>query len=301
MSTSSSVVQFDHVNEKFRHVLQLTDAQRLSFLQEDRWIGYDRAKVVMELLTSLLNAPTRIRPRNYLLIGEPNNGKTTVVRRFVEQCGQPYADENVDPVKPIILTQSPPTPDEKGLYASILDQFWSPYRASSTALVLRNQAVQELRSCRTRLIIIDEFHNLLAGTKTKQGEVMNAIKYLSNVCAVPIIGVGTSNAVQVLHTDPQHSSRFQVLPLPLWEANEEFQKLLKGFESVLPLRKRSDLRHPTKAGLLHLNSGGVLGDLQALLQELAKQAITEGTEEITEAAIRLRGPYRSSKLRGMAA
>ncbi|BCO27332.1 hypothetical protein MIZ03_2220 [Rhodoferax lithotrophicus] len=66
---------------------------------------------------------------------------------------------------------------------------------------------------------------------------MNAIKLLCNELAIPIVGVGTREAVRVLHTDPQHASRFEVMNLPLWELNKEFQQLLVGFEKVLPLKK----------------------------------------------------------------
>lgn len=301
MSSPTSSGPYDHVNEKFRHVMQLTDAQRLAFIEEDRWVGYGRAKEVLDVFTGVLNAPSRIRPKNYLLIGEPNNGKTTLMYRFAQQCGEPFIDEEREAVKPVIIAQAPPTPDEKGLYATILDQFWTAYRATSPAITLRNQVVQQLRDCKVRMIFIDEFHSLLGGTRKKQGEVMNAIKYLSNVCGVPIIGIGTANAVQVLYTDPQHTSRFEVLSLPLWDADEKFQTLLAGFESVLPLRKASHLSTVRLASLLHTNSGGVLGDLQFLLQELAKNAIKTGIEQITEDAIRARGMYRTAKLRGKAA
>jgi hypothetical protein len=104
------------------------------------------------------------------------------------------------------------------------------------------------------------------------------LKYLCNELAIPIVGVGTREAVQVLHTDPQHASRFDVITLPTWELTKEFQRILVGFEKVLPLKKSSRLHEPDLATLLHAICQGNLGDLHRLLVECAKVAIKNGQE-----------------------
>ena len=296
MSTTSVEVElgasFGHVHEKHRHLLTMSDADRLAFLEMDRWIGYGRAREILDLFTRLMDTGPKIRPRNYLLVGEPNNGKTTIVRRFETLHGAGYVDENVDPVKPVHVAESPPSADEKGLYVSILERFWAPYKATSSAAALRYQVVHQLRACKTRILFIEEFHSLLAGSTRKQREVMNAIKLMSNETAIPIVGIGTAAAVRVLHTDPQHSSRFDVLPLPLWPLDQDFQRLLAGFERVLPLRKQSELARPQMATLVHASTGGNLGNVQRLLAACAAEAIEKGEERISEEMIRARGLFR---------
>lgn len=120
---------------------------------------------------------------------------------------------------------------------------------------------------------IDEFNSLLIGSAIKQREVMNTIKLLCNELAIPIVGVGTREAVLALHTDPQHASRFDVVTLPLWELNQDFQRLLAGFEKVLPLKNPSKLHEPELAGLIHSISEGNMGNLHRLLVECATDAI----------------------------
>ena len=266
--------------------MSYSDVQRLDFIEQPRWIGYKRANLVLDSLKALMQKPRQPRMPNLLIIGEPNNGKTTLIQRFVDLHGEGFVNENSDPVKPVIVAEAPPTPDEKGLYISILERFWAPYRASAPASQLRYQVVHQLRECGVRMLIIDEFHSLLIGTPVKQREVMNAIKLLCNEVGIPIVGVGTRNAVQVLHTDPQHSSRFDVLPLPLWKLDEEFQELLGKFEGVLPLKKPSLLGDPEKATMVHAICDGNLGNLQRLLSACAKEAIKSGKEEITQEIIR---------------
>lgn len=274
-------MKYDHIHADFRHVMALSDAERLAFLDQPRWIGYHRAQQILDTLQGLMIKPARPRMPNLLIVGEPNNGKTTIVRRFKDLCGQPYVNEEVQPVKPVIVAEAPPNADEKGLCISILEQFWAPHRASDPAAKLRYQVIHLMRSVKCRILVIDEFHSLLTGTPVKQREVMNAIKLLCNELAIPVVGVGTREAVRVLHTDSQHASRFDVVSLPLWELKEDFQRLLVSFEKVLPLKERSELHRPQTASALHAISQGNLGDLHRLLVECALEAIRSGSERIT--------------------
>ena len=115
------------MHEQFRYVCELSDAQRIAFLDEPRWVGYSHAKFVMDTLVGLMNKPKRPRMPNLLLVGDSNNGKSTIIRRFETLCGTGYVDEESEAVRPIVIAESPPGADEKGLYISILSQFWSPF------------------------------------------------------------------------------------------------------------------------------------------------------------------------------
>ena len=276
---------YDHIHPDFRHVMGMTDKERIDFMDQPRWISYRLAQQILDNLQGLMHKPSKPRMQNLLIVGESNNGKTTLVRRFKDLCGKGHVDENSDPVKPIIVAEAPPSADEKGLYISILECFFTPYRATDPASKLRYQVIHLFRLCHVKLLIIDEFHSLLTGTPVKQREVMNAIKLLCNELAIPIVGVGTREAVRVLHTDPQHASRFEVMNLPLWELNKDFQQLLAGFEKVLPLKKPSKLHTPELASLLHTMSEGNMGNLHQLLIKCATEAITSGKEQIDKAII----------------
>lgn len=276
---------YQHIHADFRHILLLSDKERIAFLDEPRWIEYRLAKQIQDTLYGLLNKPARPRMPNLLIVGDSNNGKTTIIRRFCDVYGQGYVNDEAEPVKPIILAEAPPTADEKGLYLSILSRFFTPSRPSDPVSKLRYQVIHLFRSCHVRMLIIDEFHSLLTGSAIKQREVMNAIKLLCNELAIPIVGVGTKEAVRVLHTDPQHASRFDVINLPAWQLDKEFQQLLVGFERILPLKHPSRLHQPELALLIHTISEGNIGNLYRLLVECATQAINSGSETITKEII----------------
>ncbi len=286
---------YDHIHQDFRHVLALSDRERMEFLDKPRWIGYQGAQQILSTLEELLLKPARPRMLNLLLVGDPNNGKTTIVRRFMDVSGQAYVNEDAEAVKPVILAEAPPSADEKGLYISILERLFTPYRATDPIAKLRYQVIHLFRACKVRMLIIDEFHSLLTGSAIKQREVMNSIKLLCNELAIPIVGVGTREAVRVLHTDPQHASRFDVISLPTWELNADFQRLLAGFEKVLPLKKPSKLHQPALAMPLHTISDGNLGNLHRLLVECAREAIKDGREQIDKALIESKAWVRPTR------
>ncbi|WP_183353949.1 TniB family NTP-binding protein [Geomonas silvestris] len=276
---------YDHIHPDFRHVMGLSGIERIAFLDQPRWIGYKHAKQITDTLLGLMLKPTRPRMPNLLIVGDPNNGKTTIVRRFRETCGNGYVNDDSEPVKPVILAEAPPSADEKSLYISILERFFTPYRATDPVYKLRYQVIHLLRLCHTKILIIDEFHSLLTGTAVKQREVMNALKLLCNELGIPIVGVGTREAVRVLHSDPQHASRFDVVSLPLWSLDADFQRLLAGFETVLPLRRPSKLSDPNLATLLHAICEGNIGNLHRLLVECSVEAIRTGKEQIDKSIV----------------
>jgi len=124
---------------------------------------------------------------------------------------------------------------------------------------------------------------------------MNTIKLLCNELSIPIVGVGTRDAVRVLHMDPQHASRFDVIALPLWQLNVDFQRLIVGFEQILPLKRASKLHLPETASIIHSISEGNIGNVHRLLVECAIEAIQSGSEVIDKKIIESKSWLRPTR------
>ncbi len=178
---------YEHVAPQYRHVLGLSDRERLAFVDREVLLPYPAAEEIRKRLLRLLVMPKRTRMGNLLIVSKSNNGKTGIIKRFQEEYGQPFANDDNKPVKPVIVAEAPPSADEKALYLSILEEFKAPYRLTAPAVQLGYQVLHLLRQCSTRMLIIDELHSLLAGSARRQSEVMNAIKRLCNQLQIELM------------------------------------------------------------------------------------------------------------------
>ena len=109
---------------------------------------------------------------------------------------------------------------------------------------------------------------------------MNAVKYLSNELQIPLVGVGTLEAVRAIQADPQLARRFYRAELPLWRMGREYRKLLASFERMLPLQRPSQLAKDPLATKLLAMTEGTIGELSTLLKSAAIYAVRTGTERI---------------------
>jgi len=276
--------QYSHLNNNFQHLLNLNKEDRIKSLYNPIWINYPRTTQIIQLLKQMMERPKKPRMQNLLIIGDSNMGKTSIIVEFCK-LHQDYTLEDEEGmsvvVKPIILAQSPSKADEKGLYISILEKFWTPFRSTDTLAKLRSQTLYLMRECNVKMLVLDEIHHLLSGTPIQQRTVMQALKSLGNELMIPIIGVGIKSASLVLSSSPELASRFDLITLTKWELDKNFRGLLNSFEKRLPLKKASLLSSKEKATLLYMISRGNLGNLHRLLIECTKFAISKNIEEIT--------------------
>ena len=180
-----------------------------------------------------------------------------------------------------MMVQAPPIPDEGRLYNNILHMLFAEYRENDRPARKYAQVLKLAKSVGLKMLIIDEIHDILAGSTKKQHEFLNVIKNLSNELMIPIVGVGTKDALRALQTDPQLSNRFEPVIIPKWTMDQEFLRLLASFEKVLPLKKPSQLFDNDISQKLLSMSEGYIGELSRILTKAAIASITTQTEQIT--------------------
>ncbi|NMM50315.1 TniB family NTP-binding protein [Marinigracilibium pacificum] len=271
----------DHLNSKLiEFVRKASDQERIESIRQSHWIGYPVAKSILKGLNDLLNYPQVHRMPNLLLVGDSNNGKTALLNQFGQYHQSFLNKETGELIVPVVLIQSPPEPDEKRFYNSILETLYAPYKTSENAERRQQRVIHLLRKLNTKLLIIDEIHHILAGTIGKQRTFLNVIKYLSNELRISIVGAGTKDAFNAIQTDPQLANRFIPKVLPKWTNDEDFLRLLLSFETALPLKKPSNLIEGSLSQKILYMSEGLIGEISAILELASILAIESKIEKI---------------------
>lgn len=270
-----------HIHEKFRHIAHLSDKERLKFIDTPHWIGYTTANKAIDIMQGLMNKVRQHCMPNLLIIGESNTGKTTILDRFSRKFGNSYIKDDLDLVVPVVHIQAPPSANEKDLHIAILTTFVLQWDPDDTVISLRYRAINALRQCHVKLVIIDEVQYWLNGTKTEQQHLMNCIRFLSNELRLPFVLSGDPEAEELITLHHQYAGRFDVLSIPTWQNDDEFKHVVGNFERILPLKEPSNLTEPEKLNLIYSVSEGKIGGVRRLLSECATNAIKQGKENIT--------------------
>lgn len=263
--------------------LELSDKERLYHIEEDKWIGYPIALDIIDKLETLLNYPKKNRMPGLLIIGDTNNGKTSIIKRFASKYKAFKDSEKYDATQiRVISTQAPSGPDVGHLYSRILELFAVPYNSTEKVPKKEEMIRNYLNKCGAKMLIIDEIHNILSGPISKQKQFMNTLKNLSNDLQIAIVLSGIKDALYATNTDPQINNRFKPIFLTKWKLNKDFLSLLAGIEKTLPLKKASNLA-TTKAVALKIYdlSEGNIGEVFDLIVSASELAIKSQSEQIT--------------------
>jgi len=272
-----------HLAPEAHAALALSDDERISFLAEDRWIDYPRARKALQELERLLASPKRTRMPSLLIHGESNIGKSMIIQKFLRD--HPHREFNEESgllELDVLAVEMPAAPTERRFYGQLLLALNAPYRPGDRLAAVEFTALTLLRQVAPKVIVVDEVHNLLAGSAREQRASLNLLKFLSNQVPCSIVALGTRDALAAVQTDPQIASRFPGLELPRWQENEDLRGFLAGFERQLPLRQASKLSdNRALVSRIMSATSGITGDIAALLSRAAEAAIRTKTERIT--------------------
>ncbi len=293
---------YAHLHASVRpHAAESSEA-RIRRIRTDRWITYARAETALSKLEDLLTFPKRTRMPNLLLVGPTNNGKTMIVEKFRRTHPPAAANAAEDGAAyiPVLKVQMPAGPDEPRFFGAILDEIGYPHSLSDRASKRQDTAVRMLRETRVQVLVIDEVHNLLSGSRLQQRRLLNLLRWLGNELQIPLVAVGTAEALRAVQSDDQLANRFEPVGLPPWRNGEQYQQLLSTLEAVLPLRRPSQLSSSALAEKILSASEGILGEVVTIVTKAAAHAVTSGTESITARVLDQTGFIAPSQRRRVA-
>src|SRR3989338_3397217 len=141
------------------------------------------------------------------IYGRSGAGKSRMAQKFLQMHPQKSLLEKE--VFPVVKVDCPTPFSVKELTSDFLKVYGYPAYLRGTAWQLRDRLIHCITKCDTKLIIIDEIQHIIesrsgiANGRTIQN--MDYIKQLSNVVRVPIVIVGTEEAL------PVFSANFQIM------------------------------------------------------------------------------------------
>ena len=218
------------------------------------------------------------------IYGRSGAGKSRMAQKFLQM--HPHKSLLEKEVFPIIKADCPTPFSVKALTSDFLKIYGYPDYLRGTTWQLRDRLINCITKCETRLIIIDEIQHIIesrngiANGRTVQN--IDYIKQLSNAVRVPIVIVGTEEALPVFSANFQIMRRFKrKIHLELLDNGIQFRSILHKIEKALPLIKSSGLATPMMAGEIWKITRGIISNVVDLLQKSAIQAIQNQDERIT--------------------
>jgi hypothetical protein len=264
--------------------LGLDAAARIDLVLADRWVAYPQGQAALLRLEELLRGARRTRMPSLLIVGDPDMGKTTILRNFMRGRSSTFDPETGRSRMEVVAIEAPPEADEVRLYSAVLEAVGAP-TPTGRALETERAVHGQLRRLETRLLVIDETNNLTIGTGGAQRKTLAALRRLSNILSLSMAYFGTLEALNALTSDPQIEGRVQPFRLARMAKDDAYAAIVAAVVAHFPLRMKSEV-DAAFIDTVHQISGGSPGKTFRLLNAAAVEAIDSGAERITPAGLR---------------
>jgi len=275
------MIEPPHLAPSAAALVNAPDHVRIRAIRSDRWVGFSRARRMLQHLDMLCEHPPSTRPPGLAIYGHSGMGKTMLVEKFRRDHPSLVDRDSGAEAVPVLAITLTSRPTERRIYGQLLMALGASVNERATLMDLEIRTVLLLKSSNVRVLIIDEVHNLLAGTPREQRVILQLMRYLSNELKASLVCLGVMDARDAIAGDTQLSRRLDQIMLPRWKADEEFQELVTAILRSLPIKHPSALSSQSLRHLARV-SDGITARVFGILNELAIDAIRAGTERITD-------------------
>jgi hypothetical protein len=222
-----------------------------------------------------------------VISGQPNLGKSTLILRWGkvfelalrEEYGVDWDARTTEgglfvPVVYVILGDDD---GPKGLCQKMMRFYGQPFRESWDAAVLTDDLKTLAVRCGTRVLLIDQMHNLQMSNRSGK-HTANHLKELMDVLPVTVVGAAVDIDGTRFFSDGQIAGRFGVHYIEPFGRQSDADKttLLSLLETVYDRFVLLDKRPgdmAAVAGYIYSRTNGVTGDLMDLLRRGANAAV----------------------------
>lgn len=273
-----------HLTVNAAALLSEPNAGRIRTIRSRRWVLYPRAKQALDRLETLLAHPRGTRMPSVAIYGDSGMGKTMIMKRFRDQH-PPSFDRRTGVLKtPVLAMEMVSRPGERRFYGELLTLLGAPQKPRADIAQMEQAALRIMAAIGVQVLVIDEVHNILAGTYREQRIVLNTLRFLSNRLQISLVCFGVNEAREAIGGDVQLARRFEQFTLNRWAANEDFETLVTSILRNTPLRKPSVLTPKSLRRILQITDG-ITANIFQTINSLAIDAIENGSECITDSAV----------------
>lgn len=214
------------------------------------------------------------------LEGPPGAGKTTLVRDYASLFPPEEGPDGM--YFPVFYLQMPSPATIKGTASKWLARMGDPAAYRGTQASLDARLINLIIACRVRLIILDDFHQLIDTESDRVlARVSDWLKVLMKETTVSFLVVGIEGKVErILRANAQLSRLFAVretLSPFAWdwsdpETMSEFHHFVHYAEQLVGLPLTTDLPREEILSRLHYATDGIVANLMNMLRSAALYA-----------------------------
>ncbi len=216
--------------------------------------------------------------------GDSGMGKTMIMERFRDDNPPGFDPITGKERMPVMAMEMAGKPGERRFYAELLASLGAPQSPRADIVQMEQAALRLLKVVGVQVLVIDEVHNILAGSHRDQRIVLNTLRFLSNRLQISLVCFGVTDAREAISGDVQLARRFEEFSINRWGANEQFETLVSSILRNTPLRKPTVLTPKSLRRILQVTEG-ITANIFHMINCLAADAAQSGHERITDEAI----------------
>jgi len=171
---------FAHLTPSAADLLSEPSEKRIRAIKSRRWILYPRAKQALDHLSRLIDHPRGTRMPSVAVYGDSGMGKTMIMERFRDDNPPGFDPGTGRERTPVLAMEMVGKPGERRFYAELLALLGAPQSPRADIVQKEQAALRLLKAVGVQVLVIDEVHNLLAGSHRDQRVVLNTLRFLSN-------------------------------------------------------------------------------------------------------------------------
>ncbi|MDB5800576.1 MAG: TniB family protein [Rhodocyclales bacterium] len=244
------------------------------------------SRAVKQIAKGIGQVIRRGKGKAAVVIAPTGAGKTTLVKYCATRWGDRQLPDRV--LRRVVSFSVPPRPSPGSMSSALLAALGDPFHDKGRTDEKERRCHQLLRACRTRLILIDNVHDVPERRATKGiREVGNWIRNLDEIPAL-VICLGAKEGMAVIDANSQLRRRctcridINYFGVSTDEDRKQWCRFMHKLDIALPLADPSNLAGKDIAGQIWMASYGIIDIIIDLLTHAVEYAVKAGREHLVQ-------------------